>query len=212
MPIAAVLFDVDGTLLDTEAYIFGAFDAALASAGLPSAGAGVYREVVGHPLEGCYRRLAPGCDVSALCETHRSWQMLNIHLVKPMPGAHATLEALRRAGMQLAAVTNRSRRSSLASLERAMLLASLDTVVSSEDVARQKPDPEPLRLALDRLGVPPEAAVMVGDTVVDIAAGRAAGMRAIGVSFGFCGPGIATAGPDAVAHALGEVPALVAGW
>jgi phosphoglycolate phosphatase-like HAD superfamily hydrolase len=53
---------------------------------------------------------------------------------------------------------------------------------------------------------------MVGDTVVDIAAGRAAGARAIGVTFGFCGPAIVEAGPDAVVDALAEVPALVAGW
>lgn len=209
--IHAVLFDVDGTLLDTEGYIFGAFDAALASAGLPGAPADVYRQVVGHPLEECYRLLAPGVDEQALCAAHRGWQLRHLEMVKPMPGALDVLARLKADGLRLAAVTNRARPSSLASLGRAGLLSNLDLVISADDVTRQKPDAEPVLVALRALEIPPSRAVMVGDTLVDIAAGRAAGVRTVAVSFGFGGASIAQEA-DALLHRLGELPRLLAGW
>lgn len=209
MRISAVLFDVDGTLLDTEAYIFGAFDAALASAGLPPGTHLAYRAVVGLPLEECYRRLAPDHDPEALCEVHRQWQRQHLELVRAFPGARALLERLRARGIRTAAVTNRSVRSSLPSLERAELLSQLDTVVSVEDVRHQKPDPEPVLLALARVGVAPGEAVMVGDTTVDVQAARAAGVRALAVGFGFGAATIAASRPDAIVHHLADVLAWI---
>ena len=129
-----------------------------------------------------------------------------------MPGAGDLLAALRQRGARLAAVTNRSRQSSLASLDRVGLLASIETVVSSEDVARQKPDPEPVRLALGRLDVAPAHAVMVGDTVADVEAGRAAGARTIGLAAGFGGEALAASLPDAFVPALPDVLPVLLRW
>jgi pyrophosphatase PpaX len=203
--VAAVLFDVDGTLLDTGDYIFGAFDAALTAEGHGRLDAGAYRAVAGQPLPECYQRLAPGGDVEALCERHRTWQADHLDLVRPMPGARDVLVALGSRGIRLAAVTNRSRRSSDASLERAGLLQALEVVVSAEDVARMKPDPEPVLLALGRLGVTAGRCVMVGDTAADIGAGRAAGLLTIGVTCGFAGDAIRDARPDRVIAGLPEL-------
>jgi pyrophosphatase PpaX len=205
--VLAVLFDVDGTLLDTCDYIFGAFDAALTALGQGRCDPLVYREVVGQPLAVCYRRLAPLVDAEALAELHRAWQADHLELVRPMPGASTVLGELRRRSLRVAAVTTRSRRSSIASLERAGLLPLIEVVVSAEDVTRHKPDPEPVHLALARLGVKPDAAVMVGDTPADVGAGRAAGVRTIGVTFGFAGPAIGDARPDVVIEALDELTA-----
>lgn len=212
MPIAAALFDLDGTLLDSEAYIYGAFSASLASVGAPVAAPAAFREVVGHPLDECYRQLAPGFDTQVLCEAHRQWQTAHLEMVRPMPGSLAVLGTLRRHGTRLAAVTNRSRRSSLTSLDRAGLLSALDEVVSSEDVARQKPDPEPVLLALARLGVVAGQAVMIGDTTVDVLAGRAAGTRTVAVRFGFGRATVASAQPDAIVETLTELPSLLQRW
>lgn len=212
MRIVAVLFDVDGTLLDTERYIFGAFDATLRAAGVEPGGRDTYRQVVGYPLDACYRQLAPDVDPAVLCEHHREWQVRHLDLVRPMPGAAALLDVLARRGIRLGAVTNRSGRSSDASLTRAGLRAALATVVSAEDVTRQKPDPEPVRLAVTRLGVPASGAVMVGDTAVDVLSGRGAGARTIGVTFGFAGRGIRDAGPDATADTFEQVGAVIDAW
>jgi HAD superfamily hydrolase (TIGR01509 family) len=209
MRIAAVLFDLDGTLLDTEHYIFGAFEHALVGAGCRPGTFDEYRQVVGLPLEQCYLALAPGAEAGALCEAHRQWQTQHLELVRPMPGAAQVLQRLRAGGIRIAVVTNRSARSSVASLEQGALLPLVDTVVSHEDVARQKPDPEPVRLALARLGVAPAEAVMVGDTAVDVIAGRNAGTHTVAVTFGFAGPRVAETAPDGLISHLDQLPGLL---
>ena len=204
--LVAILFDLDGTLLDTDAYISGAFDAVLTMEGLGPLDRAKYREVVGQPLAACYEHLAPSCDAARLCERHRVWQTEHLDLVKPMPGADAVLGALRARGLKCAVVTTRSQRSSIASLSKAGLRPLLDTVVSAEDVQRHKPDPEPLVLALSRLEVPAERAAMVGDTPADVDAGRAAGVQlVVGAAFGSVGPAIAEARPDAVIGRLEDL-------
>jgi pyrophosphatase PpaX len=207
----AILFDLDGTLLDTDAYISGAFDASLRAAGAGPLDPVAYRRVIGQPLASCYAQLAPGFDTAALCEHHRTWQTQHLDLVHPMPGAADLLTALRARNLRLAVVTTRSKRSSIASLERSGLLGFLDVVVSGEDVTRHKPDPEPLRLALSRLGVDPDRAVMVGDTPADVDAGRAAGVATVGVDFGSYGAAIADVSPDVVISGLADLMSALDG-
>jgi pyrophosphatase PpaX len=210
--LAAVLFDLDGTLLDTDAYIAGAFDAVLVDVGRGPLDRDRYHVVIGQPLADCYRHLAPGLDPADLCERHRVWQTHHLDLVKPMPGARDLLESLRDRGIRRAVVTTRSGRSSNASLELAGLLPYLDTVVSAEDVARHKPDPEPLHLALARLDVAAARAAMVGDTSADVGAGRAAGVQlVVGVDFGCVGPSIADARPDVVISSLAALLTVIEG-
>lgn len=205
VPLRAVLFDVDGTLLDTTEFIYGGFDHTLAAHGYPEVERTAYARVMGAPLGDCYAALAPGCDPELLCETHRTWQTGNLHLSVPFPDAAAVLHRLTVAGLRLAAITSRSRRTSVHTLELAGLAPFLDLVLSFEDVHAIKPDPAPLLLALERLGVPPIAAVMVGDTDADILAGHAAGVRTVGVTYGFHGPEVAAARPDATIDSLGAL-------
>src|SRR3712207_456264 len=154
-PIRAVLFDVDGTLLDTTEFIYGGFDHALAAHGHPVVERTHYARVMGKPLEVCYTELAPGCDPILLCETHRTWQAGNLHLSTPYPETIRVLRTLHDAGLRLAAITSRSRRTSVQTIELAGLAEYLDLILSFEDVTAIKPDPAPLLAALDRLAVPP---------------------------------------------------------
>ena len=209
--LAAVLFDLDGTLLDTDAFISGAFDASLRALGAGPLDLAAYRAVIGQPLASCYTHLAPGFDVTALCEHHRTWQAHHLDMVKPMEGAADVLRALRQRGVRRAVVTTRSQRSSIGSLDRTGLLQLLDTVVSAEDVSRHKPDPEPLQLAMKRIGAEPLGTVMVGDTPADVNAGRAAGVYTVGVDFGSVGPEIADARPDAVIGRLADLFSVLDG-
>lgn len=207
--IRAVLFDVDGTLLDTTEFIYGGFDHTLAAHGYPVPARSSYAPVVGPPLRQGYELLAPGCDADRLCETHRAWQSANLHVSRPYADAEPVLRALHGAGLRLAAITNRSRITSVDTIARAGLSRYLDLVLSAEDVSNIKPHPEPLLRALTTLGARATEAVMVGDTPVDIEAARAAGVGAVGVSYGFHGPALAGARPDALIHSLRDLPALL---
>jgi pyrophosphatase PpaX len=123
-----------------------------------------------------------------------------------MPGATELLMALCDRDVRRAVVTTRSGRSAVPSLTQCGLLPLLDATVCGEDVTRHKPDPEPLLLALSRVGVEPARAVMVGDTPADIDAGRAAGTLTVGVDFGSFGPAIAQVSPD---HVIGRLSDLL---
>lgn len=208
-PIQAVLFDVDGTLLDTTEFIYQGFVHTLAHHGHQPRTREELGAIMGQGLDRCYAALAPGDDPAVLVETHRSWQGENLHLSVSFPGVEDALSRLRDAGMRLAAITNRSRRTSVVTLERAGLVHYFAVVLSFEDMPRAKPEPDGLLIALERLGVAAEYAVMVGDTDNDILAGKAAGMRTVGVSYGFHGHAITDHNPDVVVHALTEIPAAL---
>jgi pyrophosphatase PpaX len=208
-PLRAVLFDVDGTLLDTTEFIYGGFDHAIAAHGFPPRGRDEYAATMGKTLDHSYTLLAPGCDPVQLRETHRAWQLGNLHLAVPFPDAAPVLAALRDAGLRQAAITTRSRVTSVRTLELAGLAGYLDLILSFEDVREIKPHPEPLLTALARLDVPPAAALMVGDTDADILAGKAAGGAHAGVTYGFHGRAVAAAGPEYLVDSLTELLALV---
>lgn len=207
--LRAILFDVDGTLLDTTEFIYQGFEHALRMHGYPARDRADFARVMGRTLSAGYLELAPGCDDAVLCQTHRAFQTQNLHLARPYPDAVVVLRTLRDAGLRLAAITTRSRHTSTDTLILAGLAEYLDVVLSFEDVTNIKPHPEPLLLALDRLDVPPDAALMVGDTDADILAGRAAGVRTVGVTYGFHGPEVAGHAPDALIDALAELLPLV---
>lgn len=203
--VEAVLFDVDGTLVDSREFVLGAMEHALRTQRLPVPGRVALAASIGPPLEDCYRQFVPRADLRALCEAHRAWQRERMHLVVAFPNARRTLETLRAGGLRIAAVTSRSRVSSLGSLEGAGLSGLLDVTISAEDAPRTKPWPDPLLLALSRLNVEPGRAVMVGDTVADIQAGRSAGVKTVAALYGFAGPALANAPADFFIRDIAEV-------
>jgi pyrophosphatase PpaX len=207
--VRTVLLDVDGTLLDTREFILAAFEHTARQHGFDLPGREAVTAQIGLPLEQIYARMT-GQAVGALIESHRSFQEENLHLAATFPGALEALAALRDAGLALAAVTSRSRRTSLLTLELAGLLPFFGAVVSAEDCATLKPDPAPLRMALDLLGRDAEGAAMVGDTPHDIEAGRSLGMVTIAATYGFFGPAIADHAPDRLIAGIGELPGVLA--
>ncbi len=205
----AVLFDVDGTLVDSREFVLGAMEHALRTHQLPVPARVALAATIGPPLEECYRKFVPDADLRALCEAHRAWQRERLKLVVPFPHTLATLETLRSFHVRLAAVTSRSRVSSLGSLDGAGLSGLLEVTISAEDAPRTKPDPDPLLLALERLGVNAAEAVMIGDTLADIQAGKAAGMKTIAALYGFAGPSLQSAPADYFIRDIAEVVPLV---
>jgi pyrophosphatase PpaX len=210
MPITTVLLDVDGTLLDSREFIFSAYEHALRRHGFDLPTREVLATWVGLPLDENYRIHGGDELVDALVEAHRSFQKANLHLSVPFPGTVDALETLRRHGVVLGAVTSRSRRTSVDTLERAGLARFFGVMVSAEDATALKPDPAPLRHALAVLGRASGGAAMVGDTVHDIDAGRALGIATIGATYGF-GRGIEAHAPDHIIASIAELPDAVFG-
>lgn len=179
----AVLFDVDGTLLNTDEFIVSAYEYAMASIGKPiSRDEAVRYFRLGKNLRATYAHVQPDEDTELLAQTHHQYQLSRFHLISAFEGARETLSALKDARYKLAAVTNRSRPSAIPSLEHAGLLEFMDVQICPEDTLRTKPDPEHIRTALRALDHSNEHAWMVGDTHVDIEAAHAASVRSIGIS------------------------------
>jgi HAD superfamily hydrolase (TIGR01509 family) len=203
-----VLLDVDGTLLDTTEFILAAFERAFRQHARPCPAREELRAQVGRPLEGIYAGYC-GDLAAAMVECHRSFQEANLALARPFPGAAAALTRLRDAGLQLAAVTSRSRRTSVKTLELAGLAGFFDVIISAEDCPALKPDPAPFLLALRALGQVGDRAAVVGDTPADILAGRAIGALTVAALYGFHGRALLAANPDAAIESVSDLPAAL---
>lgn len=209
---AAVLFDLDGTLLDTFALITRAFrDACRAVLGRePSE-----REVLerwGQPLAVRFRAIAPSRVDALIAAYTAAYDASAAALARPFPGVEDLLRRLRDGGAGLAVVTSKRRRSALRDLDVVGLLPCFAAVVASEDVARVKPAPDPVLHALRALDAETAQGWMVGDSTLDIQAGRAAGVRTIGALWGARErEALAASAPDYVAASPAEVVSLVLG-
>ena len=210
-PLPRRSFDVDGTLLDTSEFIHRAFEYTLRAEGFPPHDRDEIAHLMGRSLLDCYAHLAPAADGARLCDIHRTFQTKNLGLAHCFPETVATLLRLRDAGVRMAAITTRSKRTSLDTLRLNGIDGFFGVILSGEDVLHLKPHPEPLLKALAVLGVAPSEAVMVGDTASDIEAGRNAGTATIGVTCGFHGEGIREARPDFVVGDIGAVTSIVMG-
>jgi pyrophosphatase PpaX len=183
----AVLFDLDGTLLDTTEFIYQAYEHTFKSHNLSPVSREELSGVMGKPLGDCYRHFFSSQDIEVLCETHRTFQTENLHLSVPFLHTEDTLNKLREAGIKTAVITTRSRRTSQDTLELAGIRDKIDVLISGEDQTKHKPNPESLFNALKQLQVEPEEAIMVGDTDADVLAGKNAKTKTVGVTYGFQG-------------------------
>jgi pyrophosphatase PpaX len=209
----AVLFDLDGTLLDSFALITAAFrEACRRVLGREP----TEREVMdrwGQPLQARFQALAPD-RVAELTRIYSACYDASFRtLARAFPGVEELLRRLRARGLGLGVVTSKRRRSTLRDLEAFGLLGYFATVVASEDVTRVKPAPEPVLRALTALRADPAGSWLVGDGHLDVLAGRAAGVRTIAALWGTRErEALLAAAPDYVAASPEEVAALVDGY
>ncbi len=193
-PIRGVLFDLDGTLADTDDT---AINQAAARLG------GLQRFFPGRDARPFLRRLLMAAEgpmnwtLTQFDRVHLDDEVFRLNAFQRrlfghrqreemalIPGVDAALRHI-SAAYQVALVTTRDHETALHVVETHGLGACFHAIVSRSDVMYLKPNPEPVLLAAKRLGLAPADCVMVGDTVVDIRAGRAAGARTVGVLCGF---------------------------
>ncbi len=159
----------------------------------------IWRRGIGRPLDVQLAELARHPDdVDAMVATYRAYNAEHHdELVSAFPGVRDSLEVLRRAGRKLGVVTSKTREGALRGLEHSGLGSFFDVVVAAKDAPRPKPAADPVLAALAVLGVAPDRATTVGDALPDLAAGRAAGTRTVGVLWGACDRAtLAAAAPD----------------
>jgi phosphoglycolate phosphatase len=191
MSLKAVIFDLDGTLLDTLADLAGSMNQVLRQSGWPEHPPPVYRYFVGDGMLNLARRALPpearqdevlGPVVAALREVYsRNWH----HLTKPYPGVPELLQTLSRQAIPLGVLTNKP-----ADLAQDMVRAYFPDIAFAAVAGAQpgrplKPDPTVACALARKIALPPEAIVLVGDSGVDMQTARAAGMYAAGALWGF---------------------------
>ncbi len=187
--IAAVLFDWDGTLVDSRAALLAAWHEsteAVIGRRFPTTAA-EEREVFTLPGSEIWPRLtADASQLEALIERFQQAYERSGELVRAVPGVAAALAELRDAHVGIAVVTSKARRRFGLDARRAGLEDLIDVAVCAEDAAATKPDPRPVVAALEILGIPAANTLMIGDTVVDVVAGIRAGTAVAGVLWGAC--------------------------
>jgi pyrophosphatase PpaX len=217
--VDAVLFDLDGTLVDTIPLIFACYEHTLAA---HAPGFKPSRSVLvsnlGRSLDDIlfdYATAAGAAEPLALSremlQTYRSFQREAVsRLIQPYDGIREALAGLRERGVTLGVVTSKVEWAARQCYEYYGLGEFLSVQVFHDDTARHKPDPEPLLFAATKGGLAPERCVYVGDSIHDMAAGKAAGMRTIGVLWGpSTRDALVSAGADEIATVPADLLAIV---
>ncbi len=195
---AAFLFDLDGTLADTLPDLAASTNHVRGAHGLPPVAEDAVRRFVGDGARTLLRRaLAELGDAVDDALLDRAFAAYAAHHMEQCttrtaayPGVREHLDALRRRGHPLAVVTNKPERFAVPVVRHLGLADLLPVVVGGDTLPVKKPDPAPLRHALDRLGAAADGATMVGDGVQDLRAGKALGARTIGCLFGYGDPAL----------------------
>ena len=211
--LPAILFDLDGTLIDSIELILNSARYAFEKLGRESPPDEEWLAGVGIPLFTMFGRYArDDADRAALIAAYREYQLeYHDRLVRCYDQVIDTVAALRSRGHEIAIVTSKSEYLALRALALVGLARHMDTIVGCDATTRHKPHPEPVRLALHRLGRSPDEAVFVGDSVHDLLAGNAAGVRTFAALWGAfkrrdLEPGL----PSAWLESISQLPSLLA--
>ena len=205
-----VLFDLDGTLADTIGLIVASYNHAFREVMGTERDEAEIRSWIGRPLIESFAAVAPE-HAEELDRVYREWNIANTErLLRAYPGVAGLLADLAGAGVRAGVVTSKRRDTALLAM-RGVGIEGLAPLLSTlEDTEKHKPLPDPLLHGAARLGVEPGDCVYVGDAAVDIAAARAAGMAAIGVTWGAVPREVLEAAePDAVVDTVEELRRVV---
>ena len=175
--IKAVLFDLDGTLLDSYDLIADSWRHTVGSLVSRTVSDDEVRRTLGEMLIDSMRRLIPEADPEEAVDFYREYQReVFLDRIRLFEGTEELLAALGKAGIKKALVTSRMRSSTFRALEKFGITDLFDAILTASDTDKFKPDPEPIFMILDMVGCKPGEAILIGDTSHDIEAGRAAGV------------------------------------
>jgi phosphoglycolate phosphatase len=215
--LSAAIFDLDGTLVDTPCVIVQTALAALEEKGCKGPTADAIRATIGLPLTIAFSGLlglpeahenVQGC----VAEYRRLWRERVVPRSKEFlyPGVAEGIAELHASGLKLGVATSKAQAGAVAQLEAAGIGRYFEAVGGYDAVTRPKPEPDLALHVLEKLGVSAEAAVVVGDTTHDLLMARAAGLRAVAVTYGAQSEQmLRTADPPFIARDFRQVLAIL---
>lgn len=209
---SGIVFDLDGTLVDSAGDLQTALNHVLRECGLPSLDLASVKLMIGDGVAKLVERafIATGGDLTALnAATARFLELYEGHATErtiAYPGVHDTLSALLDAGLTMGVVTNKPYAATMEILETLALSRFFVTVVGGDSAPRRKPHPDPILKALAEARLRPAQTIMVGDNYHDVEAAHAAGLSAIMVTYGYSHKPPASVGAD---YLVDEMPAII---
>jgi phosphoglycolate phosphatase len=220
MPAPTLVFDLDGTLIDTAPDLIDTLNVVFAREGLPPVDYATARNLIGG---GAKAMIARGLEADgATAVPAKLEQMFNdfiayysAHIAdhsQPFPGLIDALDVLAARGFQFAVCTNKLEQLSLLLLGKLKLADRFKAICGQDTFRIQKPDPEILRRTIAAAAGSLQHSIMIGDSATDIRTARAAGIPVIAVDFGYSESPVAEFGPDRVISHFAELPAAVAAF
>jgi phosphoglycolate phosphatase len=218
MTIATVVFDLDGTLVDTAPDLVDTLNVVFAREGFPALPYETARNLIGG---GARAMIAHGIEaegrVLAAAEHERLFNdfiaYYAAHIAdrsRPFPGLTDALDTLAGSGYRFAVCTNKLEGLSVLLLRKLGLADRFATICGQDTFGIEKPDPDVLRRTIAAAGGIPERAIMIGDSLTDIRAARAAGVPVIAVDFGYSVTPVSAYAPDRTIGHFSQLPAAIA--
>ncbi len=212
-----IVFDLDGTLIDTAPDLIDTLNFTLSRQGLPTVPYDDARPLIGGGARSMIeraliveRRNASAAEVDALYATFVAHYADHIaDRSRPFPGLEPMLDHLAAAGHRLAVCTNKLEWLSKRLLDALQLSGRFAAICGQDTFGIQKPDPQIFRATVTRAGGAAERAIMVGDSITDIRTARAAKVPVVAVDFGYTDVPVATLNPDRVISSFAELPAAI---
>ena len=197
--LQTVLFDLDGTLIDSIRLILDSYHHTLTQHNLPARSDEEWLRGVGTPLHIQFSQWHDSPEMlEAMIATYREFNLKHHdHMVTVYPGVVEAVRQIKSSGIQTGLVTSKNRQGALRGLALVGLEALMDVMVCADEVSNPKPHPEPVEKAVALLGADPGRTVYVGDSIHDMHSGRAAGVKTAAALWGPFGRShLESAGPD----------------
>ncbi|WP_373235881.1 phosphoglycolate phosphatase [Cohaesibacter celericrescens] len=219
-PFSCILFDLDGTLVDTAPDLTGALNHVLALNKLAPVSVDHVRDIVGLgarvTIERGFFHYGRTLTDDALDEAleqflaHYSANICDTSVL--YSGVEESVKGFRDAGLKLGVCTNKTEHLSVSLLEQLGLAHCFDTICGSDTVPNRKPHPDHIHAALARAGGDAAASIMIGDSQADVDSAKAAGLPVIAMSYGYTAVPAHALGADVVLDAFSDIPNVLANW
>lgn len=220
LPAPLIVFDLDGTLIDTAPDLVATLNVVFEREGLPPVPYETARNLIGG---GAKAMIARGLEAEGRAvEPARLEQLFADFIVhytehvadlsRPFPGLVDALDTLSERGHRFAICTNKFERQSLLLLKQLRLADRFDAICGQDTFGIQKPDPEILHRTIAAAGGVSQRAIMIGDSLTDIRTARAAGIPVIAVDFGYSERPVSEYEPDRVISHFAQLPDQIAGF
>jgi phosphoglycolate phosphatase len=218
MAARTIVFDLDGTLIDTAPDLVDTLNVVFAREGLPLVPYEIARNLIGG---GARTMIVRGIEAEGIAVTPARLEQLFADFIahysehiadrsRPFPGLTDALDMLAADGCRFAVCTNKLERLSVRLLEQLNLADRFVSICGQDTFGIQKPDPEVLRRTITAAGGSLTQAIMVGDSATDIRTARAAGVPVIAVDFGYSERPVSDFGPDLIISHFAQLRAAIA--